>query len=327
MMGRVLILAAGVATVISTWYVGCQLREYRRVAAAIAWIPPARFERLTAVTLGTGTAYENPRRAGPAVAIGWGDGVVLVDAGRGVAEALRRAEISVAQPAAVYLTALLPENTVGLDDLLFAGWMARREAPLRLVGPPGTAELAEGLARGHAAGRRALDAAGLAPGGAPFEVVEVAGERFEERVAGGLRVRAGRVDPAGIGAAAGPVRVAYGFAAGGREAVVAGAGAAGEALAAFAGGASLLIAEGFSGEAVERAIEAGAEDPGRLRREAELHTDVAEIAAAAERAGVGGLVLTRLRPPPLQRAQYRDPAARHFAGPIAVAEDGDRFVP
>ena len=323
MLGRVLILAFGVATVISTWYVGSQVREYRRIAAAIAWIPPARFETLTAITLGTGTAYENPRRAGPAVAIGHGERVVLVDAGRGVAEALRRVEISVAQPTDVYLTNLLPENTVGLDDLLFAGWMARRETPLRLVGPPGTAALAEGLTRGHAAGHRALTAAGIAPENATFQVTELTDDAFEEEESGGLRVRAGRVDAGGSA----PPQFAYGFAASDREVVVAGAGPAPDALASFARDASLLIAEGFSREAVERAIEAGAEDPERLRREADLHTDVVAIAEAAQRAGVGGLVLTRLRPPPLRGNQYSDPAAESFAGRIAVANDGDRYVP
>ena len=40
------------------------------------------------------------------------------------------------------LSSLLPENTVGLDDLLLTGWLDGREAPLRVVGPAGTAEFA-----------------------------------------------------------------------------------------------------------------------------------------------------------------------------------------
>ena len=81
--------------------------------------------------LGTGGGYENPDRRGPALALGLGADVVLVDAGRGVAEGLRAAQIPVAQPRLVVLTSLLPENTVGLDDLLQT---APGEAKVKTVG-------------------------------------------------------------------------------------------------------------------------------------------------------------------------------------------------
>ena len=54
---------------------------------------------------------------------------------------LRAAEIPLAQPSAVCLTSLTPENTVGLDDRLLTGWLAGRSQPLRVGGPPGTAAL------------------------------------------------------------------------------------------------------------------------------------------------------------------------------------------
>src|SRR5262249_59002788 len=46
-------------------------------------------------------------------------------------------------PALVLLTHLLPGNTVGLDDLLGGAWLAGRRTPLRLIGPRGTAALAQ----------------------------------------------------------------------------------------------------------------------------------------------------------------------------------------
>ena len=48
------------------------------------------------VTVGTGGAYENPNRLGPSIAAALGGEVVLVDAGRSVAEGLRAARLHLA---------------------------------------------------------------------------------------------------------------------------------------------------------------------------------------------------------------------------------------
>ena len=103
------------------------------------------------LTLGTGGAYENPARRGPATAVALGRRVLLVDAGRGVAESLRAAKLPVAQPDTLLLTHLLPENTVAARspavDRLARG---HRQTPLRVIGPPGTRALVEGVADAHA---------------------------------------------------------------------------------------------------------------------------------------------------------------------------------
>ena len=321
MLGRLLLLLLGLLTVVGSWFVTCQLWDYQKIASGVAWLEPREFDTLTLITLGTGTAYENPNRLGPSSAIAYDGEVVLVDAGRGVAEALRVAEIPVGQPSAIFLTSLLPENTVGLDDLLFTGWLAPRERALRLVGPPGTRALADGLLQGHGRGREGIAAAlELPEAGGRFEVTEVGGAGFEETL-GPLAVSAATV-------AASPLpQLAYRFAVGAKSIVVSGAGAEVDALGQFADGAWVLAAEGFLRDSVEQAIEAGADDPERLRREAALHRDLAEIGALAQRAGVLGLVLTRLRPPPLFDQQYESPVAEHFDGQIAIASDGDEFRP
>lgn len=321
MLGRVGILAFGILTVIGSWFLTCQLWKYREIAAGIAWLETRTFEDITAITLGTGGAYENPRRLGPSTAIAFGERVVLVDVGRGISEALRGAEIPLRQPEAVYLTSLLPENTVGLDDLLFTGWMSPRETPLRLVGPIGTAALAARLMEAHQAGREQLgDALGLAPDGAQLKVQEIDDDGFVETL-GELTIRAGAVGENGR------PQLAYRFEAGRKSIVVSGVGPELEALERFADGAWVLIAEGFLKDAVEAAIEAGADDPERLRAEADLHRDLTDVAALAERAGILGLIYTRLRPPPLFDSQYKKPAAEHFGGTIAIAADGDEFKP
>lgn len=134
------------------------------------------FESFGAIVAGTGTDYENPTRLGPTTVIGLGKSLVLVDCGMASAQALRNAEIPVRQIETIYLTSLLPENVLGLDDLLFASWLSiePREKPLRLVGPPGTRALAEHLIASYRtsieAKRQALH---LPETGLAFEVIEI----------------------------------------------------------------------------------------------------------------------------------------------------------
>jgi ribonuclease BN (tRNA processing enzyme) len=103
------------------------------------------------VMLGTGTPNPDPDRSGPAVAIVSNGTAYLVDAGPGV---VRRAESAVRNGIAalaaqrlgvVFLTHLHSDHTVGLPDVIHTGWVAGRERPLRLFGPPGTRAMAAHL--------------------------------------------------------------------------------------------------------------------------------------------------------------------------------------
>ena len=91
---------------------------------------------------------------------------------------------------------------------------------------------------------------------------------------------------------------------------------------ALARSADLLVHEAFHTDSVELAIEAGADDPDRLRREAALHTSLQEVAELAQRSGVHTLVLVRLRPPPLFDFQYTGRVGEAFSGRISIARDG-----
>jgi len=314
--GRVLLIVVVLAVTLLGWATTLLTARFRDMAENLRWLEPREFAGLAVVTVGTGTAYENPERLGPATLVGTGTRAVLVDAGRGVAEALRKAQVPLTQPDTVFLTRLSPENTVGLDDLLLTGWLAPRETPVRLVGPPGTRALAEGLHAAHAA---AVTARGehlvLPEAGARFEVLEIADGW--EAASGPLRVRA-------VALGGGPVPgLAYRFEAGGRSVVVGTAGWDPEALLGLAAGADVLVHDAFWGRSLERAIEAGADDPERLRREAAPLTKLEEVGGLAARAGVKTLVLTRLRPPPLYDFMFGRVVAEDFDGRLVVAEDGE----
>lgn len=315
---RLGILLLGLVALVSSWIAIAWLWRYRSLARDVAWIEDRNFDALALVAVGTGSAYENPRRLGPVAAVGFGSRVVLVDAGRGVAEALRGCDIRPSQPDTVLLTNLLPENTVGLDDLAASAWLAGRRTPLRLVGPPGTRALADALAAAHAPAHAALAGAlGLSDEGARFEAVDAEDGFAESR--DGLSLRA-----ASVGARPVP-SLAWRVEAGGLSLVVSGSGPDPEALAAFARGAGLLLAEGFYRESAEMAIAAGDPDSERLRREADLHLAMPDAGRVAARAGVPLLVLSRLRPPPLVASQYRSSARSDFAGRVEIAGECDAF--
>ena len=317
LIGFSLVLAVAAAG----WITTCGAWQLSRMVAGVAPLEPRHFQRLTLITLGTGNAYENPDRRGPATAIGLGERIVLVDAGRGVADALRAAQIPASQPEAVLLTSLLPENTVGLDDLALSGWLDGRSQPLRLIGPRGTRSLAAGLAASHRPGIEArARALGLETAGAAFDALEIDGGWSEAR--GELAVRSGALP-------GGPIQaLAYRFEAGGRSAVVAGTGWAPDALVDFARAANLLTHEAVFLPTPELADELGLDvDREQLRREAALHTSIEDVGGLAQRAGVGTLVLVRLRPPPVYDLQLTSVVDDDFGGRIVVAADGDELTP
>lgn len=318
---RLVSLLIVIAVAAFGWILTCGAWRLDREVERVGPLEPREFAELTLITLGTGGAHENPARRGPSTAVGLGHDVLLVDAGRASADALRLAGIPVAQPDTIYLTNLLAENTIGLDDLLLVGWIEGRETPLRVVGPPGTAALASALSSAHRAGIEArAGALGIRSPRPSFDVVEIR-HGFSEQV-GDLTIRAAAL-PGGPLAA-----FAYRFEANGRSAVIAGTGWAPEALIELARGANLLTHEARFVPTPELAEEVGIEaDPQRLRREAFEHTSIDQVGALAQRAGVETLVLVRLRPPPVFDLQISSVVDDRFSGRIVIAKDGDEIRP
>jgi ribonuclease Z len=119
--------------------------------------------RTQIVMLGTGTPIPDPDRSGPAVAIVVDSVAYLFDAGAGVvrrAAAAGRAGVRAfapprpgAQPnprfAAIFLTHLHSDHTLGLADAIFTPWIQGRTAPVDVYGPPGTARLVTSILDGN----------------------------------------------------------------------------------------------------------------------------------------------------------------------------------
>jgi len=320
---RALALAVIFVVLVGGWGAAFVMWRAAEVGELVGPVEPRAFETLTVVNVGTGGRYENIERLGPSTAIGLGSEIVLVDAGRGLTPALRRARVPVDQPDAVVLTNLLPDNLIGLGDLLYTGALRGRDAPLVVVGPVGTRAALEGLQRSLQPGMDAISSAlGLAPAGGVFEILE-AGEGFE-RNQNGVLMRAGAL-PGGPTPA-----LAWRFEAEGRAVVVSGTGWGGDALVEFARGADLLVHEGTYIPPTEDLEPAGVvADADRLEREAALSTPLTggagSVGGLASRAGVPRLMLIRLQPPPFFALQVRSIVAEDYAGEIIVPEDGDEY--
>jgi len=322
MDGKLLFLGLILGILILAWIGAGVLWRAAEMAEIVAPLDKRTAVELEVVAVGTGNEYENPERFGPSTAIVHGETVVLVDAGRGLPEALRSAKIPVDQPAIVLLTNLLPLNTMGLDDLLYTGWLSGRASPLRVVGPPGTRALVEALESAHAPGRDALGGSLALPAeGGRFRVAEVGDGHAEDL--GALRLEA-RALPDG------PLpTLAWRFTAGEHRVVVSGSGWGREALASFAANADVLVHEAAYLPTPEELRGTGAEipHPERLALEAKLHTSILDVGDLAREAQADRLVLVRLRPPPFFELQVRSLVANDYDGEIIVPKDGEVVYP
>ncbi len=316
---RVAVLIVMTVVVAAMWGLAFVSKRFERVASGVAALEPREFDGLSVLVAGSGGTFENPWRRGPVVAVGAGSDLVLVDAGRGAAGALRAAEIPVQQPLGVFLTSLAAENTLGLADVWLSGWLGLRDAPLRVYGPPGTRALVEGLARSHAAAREALGADWELPAeGGILQATEL-GEG-DAVTLGALEVRAFEARGTGI-----PTLV-YRVATAGRAVVVAGVTGNGDRIVEIAAGADVLVVGAIFGASLDAAEEAGVDRVDVLKREATAHLRLEDVGRIAARAGVGTLVLTRLRPPPVFDFQYERAVGASFPGRVVVAADGTLVV-
>jgi ribonuclease BN (tRNA processing enzyme) len=318
---RLIIVFALFALMAGAWFGTYVIYRAAQVGELVAPLEARRWEKLTVVAVGTGGSYENPERLGPATAVAWLDQVVLVDAGRGVTEALRTAQIPLTQPRTVLLTSLLPQNTMGLDDLIYTGWLRDRAKPVRVLGPAGTAKLVEGLLAAHREGAEALGHALLLPGeGRGVEVAEIDGSWSEEIE--GMRISAGELSGGPLPA------LAYRFERGEKSIVVSSTGWGEDDLVRFAHKADMLVHEAAYIPGPDELEGAGAvADPERLAAEAEIHTSLLEVGDLATRADVATLVLVRLQPPPFFALQVRSIVANSYDGRISVPVDGDEVEP
>lgn len=120
------------------------------IAASFA-ISSLAAQDIEVTLLGTGNPGPTLDRFGPSTLIEAGDNLLIVDVGRGAMQRLWQLGISYGDIDAIFLTHLHSDHIVGLPDLWLTGWLfSARDRPLRVFGPPGTANLVENLREAYA---------------------------------------------------------------------------------------------------------------------------------------------------------------------------------
>ena len=84
MDGKLFFIGLILAILVLAWVGAGVLWRAAEMAEIVAPIDEVAYEGLTVVTIGTGSANENPERHGPSTVIGFRNSSVLIDAGRGV---------------------------------------------------------------------------------------------------------------------------------------------------------------------------------------------------------------------------------------------------
>lgn len=268
------------------------------------------------VLLGTGTPNADPERAGPAVAVIVNDVPYVVDSGAGVVRrasaAARGGEkgLAVEKLRRLFLTHLHSDHTIGLPDFIFTPAVLERDAPLEIMGPPGTRRMTELILKAYA------------------EDIDIRLRGLEPAKPRGYDVRARDVKPGviykdanvtvrAIAVRHGSWRSAYGYRFEARDQVIVISGdcAPSESVIEACNGCDVLVHEVYSTAGFAR------RPPEWQRYHAAFHTSSKELAAIAAKARPKLLVLYHQLFWGTTPAQLLEEIRRDYAGKVVSAED------
>jgi ribonuclease Z len=236
--------------------------------------------------LGTGSPIPDRHRAGPATLVEAGGSNLLFDCGRGVLMRLAGAGVPVATLSAVLLTHLHSDHITDLNDVITTHWiMTPGPTPLRVVGPPTTAEVVRATlaALDHDIRYRRAHHDDLT-WDPTVEVLEVEpGDTFP---VGECTVRVGRTDHRPV-----EPTVGYRIEHQERSVVIAGDTIPCEGLDQLCRGADAYVQTAVRADIVRQIPNR------RIQDILDYHSSVEQAADTAARAGVTALVLTHYVPP------------------------------
>lgn len=262
--------------------------------------------------LGTGSPMVDANRAGPSTLIRAGDGLFLVDCGRGVLQRAAAVGVGAANLTAVLLTHLHSDHITDLNDVITTRWVTTFvRTPLPIIGPPGTKAVVDALLSALAPDisyRIAHHADITEP-----PAVEVH-EYTEGPVwdGGGVQIRVAPTDHRPV-----EPTIAFRVEYDGASVVLAGDSVPCGTLDALSEGADALVHTVIRKDLVALVPQQ------RLKDILDYHSSVEQAGATAARAGVGTLVLTHYVPPLAsgQEDQWRALAASEFSGCIELGDD------
>jgi ribonuclease BN (tRNA processing enzyme) len=292
------------------------------------------------VTLGTrGGPMPSAARSQPANLLVNGAHAYLVDAGDGTAGQLAKAGVAPNDLDAVFISHLHFDHTAGLAGLLGLRWQTNAPNRLKIFGPPGTAEMVDGIVASMVPGTTA----GYGVPGAPeadvrtqFEVVEVRdGASFDlDGMAVRVRSNSHYSFVRGSDLAARFESLSFRFDLAGRSIVYTGDTGPSTAVEELAQGADLLVAEMMDVDFTIANVRRNSPnlDPrvaaGMERHLREHHLLPADVGQLAARAGVRGVVVTHFVGEEVaspRHFEYLRAIGEHYRGPVVIADDLDGF--
>ncbi len=223
---------------------GTRLKTVWSIVAALVLAAPAYSQNLRVTLLGTGAPRPTMERFGPSILVEAGKEKLLFDCGRGATQRLFQLKAPFADVTSLFLTHLHSDHIVGIPDLYLTGWIMRRDTPLRVWGPAGTADMMSHLQEAYQFDihiRRDIDEK-LPPQGAVVVAKDI--EQGVVYQNGDLKVTAFAVDHS-------PVKPAFGYRVdyAGHSVVLSGDTRYSENLIQFSQGTDLLIHEVLDPEA------------------------------------------------------------------------------
>lgn len=299
--------------------------------------------RVEVVTLGTGGGPMLRRdRAQSANALIIGKDVYLVDVGDGAMRQIARAGIDLRTIRALFVTHLHIDHVADLNAFLMLRWALHVVAPLPIYGPPGIRHLVSGLISADqptvAASKPALgpDEPDLQK---TVRVVELdpgmAGKIGHVAVHGFSHVSFVRNShfrdwPASAGPA--PVSLSYRFSVGRCTVVFTGDTGPSPAVQRLARGADMMVSELIDLPQLTASWGRTTGYSARMRatlikRLAVTHLTPNALGELAGRAAVHNLIVSHLVPgiDRSRQLSYLQKIRAHYAGPVVIAEDLDRF--
>lgn len=267
--------------------------------------------------LGTGSPLVDPDRAGPATLVRAGGATLLFDCGRGALMRAAAVGVMANQLTALVLTHLHSDHITDLNDVITSRWVTSfAPSPLRIIGPPGTQVVVDGLLASLAPdiSYRLAHHEDLTWDPAVEVHEHLDGVVLDE---GGVRVAAAPTDHR-------PVHPSVGFRVEheGAAVVIAGDTVPCAGLDSLCDGADALVHTVIREDLV-RAIPVP-----RLQDILDYHSSVEQAADTAARAGVGTLVLTHYVPPMASgtEEEWRALATARFDGTVELGDDLHRVV-